>query len=34
VATGEGGGGHEGALEDVELLHLAVVEEDGEGGAV
>jgi len=33
-AAGELGGGHEGAVEDVELLDFLVVEEDGEGGAV
>lgn len=34
MAAGEGGGGHESAVEDVTLLDLVVVEEDGERGAV
>ena len=34
VAAGEGGGGHEGAVKDVALLNLRVVEEDGEGVGV
>lgn len=34
VAAGEGGGRHEGAVEDVALLDLGVVEEDLEGDGV
>ena len=34
VAAGEGGGGHEGAVEDVAFLDLGVVEEDLEADGV